>query len=190
LKKLARITFHTLTLLSVLLCATTATFWIRSYYIGDFIFTCWDIQNQPAKQHESGAFISGLTTYRIASVRSFRGNLVINSTAGGGPSGDIPEFEISWRPYTEDTPSPQPFFAYEPYDRSLRHPGFPPMVWLSMSFAIPLTITLILPAARCIQIRRRLLCRRRQQAGQCPICGYDLRATPHQCPECGPHTSP
>jgi hypothetical protein len=48
--------------------------------------------------------------------------------------------------------------------------------WLVAALSVPL------PLAR-IQVRRRL--RERERCGLCRACGYDLRATPDRCPECG-----
>jgi hypothetical protein len=60
------------------------------------------------------------------------------------------------------------YFAHDGYTATVAVPH-----WFMLMLA------LLLPIAWTIKFRRR------HRPGQCRICGYDLRATPDRCPECG-----
>ena len=62
---------------------------------------------------------------------------------------------------------------------------------LRWSFRVPYWFVVTVPAALPLARVRRRFCRAPYGAGGvCPTCGYDLRATPERCPECGTVAEP
>jgi hypothetical protein len=57
--------------------------------------------------------------------------------------------------------------------------SYPWLGWLSVGLFITAMVMLI------IRIDIPHLLSERTNLGLCPTCGYDLRATPERCPECG-----
>ena len=56
-------------------------------------------------------------------------------------------------------------------------------VW---QFAIPLwTVAVPISVGLAVAVGRDLRRRRQATTGRCVRCGYDLRASPDRCPECG-----
>lgn len=112
---------------------------------------------------------------------------------------------LAWVAFPSDRAKFIPFFHPRPGQKAwtapLRHRETGELVRLSdhdvlkSGYRIPywlLALAAALPAlaliARHLGIHRASA--RARRAGRCPHCGYDLRATPTRCPECGNPTAP
>ncbi len=75
--------------------------------------------------------------------------------------------------------TPSQFYAYRVQRFGLRNSVVVFPYWLAM-------VIVTLPALLATRyLARSVLRRRRSRLGQCISCGYDLRASPQRCPECG-----
>jgi hypothetical protein len=187
-KRLARILSAAATLLSLLFSLAVITLWIRSYSGTDYVY-----------RRTLGGFDAHFITHHGLQLSCTRGQFrftrssdtldvprenPITGAPSAGPdwgTGRLGVAHVGW-----ETPPPHSlwnrlgFFAYDSgivtsfSDNNER-------VWTVPAW-LPAIAFALLPAAA---VTRGWRSRRRARAGFCARCGYDVRATPDRCPECG-----
>jgi hypothetical protein len=162
--------FNTVTALSGLLCAMMIALWVRSYFATDFVG--WSgpgrwygaISTGGLLRLERGGYDLGSRGWACFAQPPWALGVWHEAhSAGGGFS----RFGFAFRriDYSND-------------GRQVRRSVYVPHWSVVLGAAI-------LPG---VWFRRALVRRRRNRrraGGLCPICAYDLRATPGLCPECG-----
>ncbi|HZL37561.1 MAG TPA: hypothetical protein VFC78_19740 [Tepidisphaeraceae bacterium] len=161
--------FAILSAMSLVLCMTTSVMWMRSCFVFDSV--CW------------------MRPHRASSIDSHHGRLwfvMMWSVNGGLPRGiqiihEPPIFDYQNYPFTWEYAG----ITMQRF-RGMLAPSATPSHFTSTAYSVPYwevsLLLLILPTTAAL---RRMLRQRAVIAGQCAHCGYDLRATPDRCPECG-----
>jgi hypothetical protein len=187
-----------LTAVSLLLCVAACVLWARSYFVADLFEWGWQGEETDASVASTTQLTSsygGVAIVRERRVRSGDPGAVAALVAAverRQPSG----LNNGWsrtEPFGYPSPSGRHTLGFalvhSRHDesfataggKSIRLVGRNSVLLVPYWFLAALTGWSLVPVS--LSLRRRL----RKRAGCCPGCGYDLRATPDRCPECG-HT--
>ena len=177
--------FSILSVLSLLLFVAAAALWARSYLLGEALQAQWDVRPDPRMPH-----YENFNHAKLFYVQSAKGKLLLyyhrSAFIGWDGVRRMNEGRVwNYEAYDPDIisissemkiPESAHSFAgfrwgvHQPnsYARALMLP------WWAMVFP-----GLTLPAVGAVRKRRAT------RNNLCTSCGYDLRATPDRCPECG-----
>jgi hypothetical protein len=187
-KRVLRTLLTIATALSAVLCVAVVVLWIRGHFVVDGIEWVSPAGPAPSEVREwyfgsayGTIFISraGVTIPRLDAVQSAAWDAWRARISSG----------VGWksRPLRNGIPPSSGFiFAH---DRDDVPTAWSPGVTVRLDrlrIGLPnwliALVTAILPAWAALRYFRR---RRVRTIGHCTKCGYDLRATPDRCPECG-----
>jgi hypothetical protein len=161
-RRLLRFVLNAATTVSLVLCIATTVLWVRSYWYWDgYAAYWWDgVADHPF----------------VATTIAERGSLYLAVEWGWE---EYPE--RGWR-FLHESRRPSDEGAQWGWGGSRnafgRKGGF-----VRFPCALAAAALAAVPAYRGLRMARR--CRGERSVGLCPACGYDLRATPDRCPECG-----
>jgi hypothetical protein len=177
MKRLRRFLFHVATLLSFLIFLATVSIFVWSEFVGEYVTkTHFDLPGNRCV---------------CTSIDWARGRLAFERTIFvymPGKAREVFPLDHDSIEYTRLVPTPgSPIVTkWLWFNHTIGGPVLIDSAVIQSDFLIH-TALLFIPAAILpfFWIRRFVRNRRAKRIGLCLRCGYDLRATPDRCPECG-----
>jgi hypothetical protein len=170
MKRFLGMLLSAIAVLSLVLCVAVAVLWVRSYEIADG--GLW------TRTWAAGSTY-GYTQYRMDSVKGSFGVAI----AGNQSSRAVSSGGFRWEPINAASVYLPTESRYGFYYHSNTSGTF----WFRSLFVPHWLIVLLFAALPAAQSARIIARRRRRHLANrvCTECGYDLRASPERCPECG-----
>jgi len=195
MKRMRRIILNGLTALSLLLCVATTWLWVRSYrhwdsadwYRGHYVLQVRSAMGMVAIQRQQFPSDWGDLRAPISIYSRPKPPPVDWSKIPSDVFGIISDDMLFWDRFCWDPEAVVQcgdFAGYRPMKMlgSERLPPRPGCWAIESPDWFWCILAAILPVARLPGWYQR---RFRSKHGLCAVCGYDLRATPDRCPECG-----